>query len=78
MEVDPDHAPLTLQQASMLNLRAQGMTYEEIGADWGGLTRSRVGQVLGKARDALGTATIDEAVEEARRRGLIDPPPASS
>jgi hypothetical protein len=54
----------------MLSRRSQGWTYKQIGEDHG-VTASRAGQVLREARDALGAATVDEAVSEAIRRGLI-------
>lgn len=64
-------APLSVREVGMLQRRAEGWTYERIGAAYG-VTKSRVGQVLAEAQRLLGVGAIDEAVAEAKRRGLIE------
>jgi DNA-binding CsgD family transcriptional regulator len=62
---------LGLRSEEILQRRAYGWTYREIGAVLG-VTGSRVGQIMGNVRVALGASTDADAVAEAVRRGLID------
>jgi hypothetical protein len=55
----------------MLELYGYGWTYGEIGADRG-IKGVSVRTYLRQARNALSVDTLDEAVVEAERRGLID------
>ncbi|TFI30190.1 sigma-70 family RNA polymerase sigma factor [Streptomyces sp. 4R-3d] len=55
----------------MLQQRAYGWTYRQIGAEHG-VTAKRVGQIFKQAREALGVDTVDEAVAQAVSRGLVD------
>jgi DNA-binding CsgD family transcriptional regulator len=55
----------------MLELYGHGWTYDQIGEDHL-IKGATVRDYLRQARTALGVGTLDEAVTEAVRRGLID------
>jgi hypothetical protein len=77
---DDKYAPLTFRLAGVLELRGYGWSSRKIG-DLYGLKSATVRQYLSQARRLLGSDSVDAAVEEAVRRGLIDlsgPPPDSS
>lgn len=68
---DDKYAPLTWRLAGQLELYGYGWTYDEIGA-LHGIKGTSVRDYLRGARIALGADTLDEAVMEAVRLGLID------
>lgn len=70
-------APLTLRLAAILELHAYGWTPAQIGREHG-LAEGTVNVYLRDARKRLGVDTLEEAVTEAVRQGLIvlsGPPP---
>jgi DNA-binding CsgD family transcriptional regulator len=68
---DDECAPLTRRLAELLELRGHGWTYDEIGAEHG-LAGETARIYLRQARVLLGADTVDEAIQEAARRGIIE------
>lgn len=66
-------APLTIRLASILELRAHGWTPEQIGRAHG-LTGKTVTGYLREARQRLGSDTLEQAIAEAERRGILATP----
>jgi DNA-binding CsgD family transcriptional regulator len=66
-----DEGRLDLRTEGILQRRAYGWTYREIGPAFG-ITGDRVSQLMKEVRAALGVRTDADAVAEAVRRGLID------
>jgi len=68
---DAEYAPLTIRLAAILALHAHGWTYDQIGDEYG-LKGATIRDYLRQARQLLGADTVDEAIQEAVRRGIID------
>ncbi|MFI5649870.1 hypothetical protein ACIA71_01455 [Streptomyces anulatus] len=66
---------LSIRMECMLEHRAGGQTYRQIGAVYG-VTGGRVSQIFQEIRDLLGVSTDKEAIAEAARR-LVDFKPAT-
>ncbi|WP_406324449.1 hypothetical protein [Streptomyces niveus] len=71
MAADYAEGSLSLRAEMMLQRRAHGWTYREIGADFD-LSGDRVGQILKQVREALGVETDTEAVAQVVSQGLMD------
>lgn len=71
MTAENAEEPLSLREEAMLQRRAHGWTYREIGVDFG-VSGSRVGQILKQVRYRFGVETDAEAVAQAVSRGLMD------
>ncbi|NED31135.1 helix-turn-helix transcriptional regulator [Streptomyces sp. SID8499] len=70
-KLDDEYAPLTFRLAGILQHRGYGWSYDEIG-DVYGLKGKSVREYLRRAYHLLGVDSVEEAVAEASRRGLID------
>lgn len=67
---DDEYAPLTARLAGMLEALGHGRSHSDIGLMYG-LKASTIKVYLRQARKLLGADTIDEAIAEAARLGII-------